>query len=327
MRRRLLSSLCLLALGLPVLSVAEAPTASATGTSPFVSRSLLVVPGSTAARAAQAAAAAGDTARSRELQLIAARPQAVWVTGGTSLPRPLADASGLAVRSHRVLVAVLYAIPHRDCGAYSAGGETAAHYRTLVRAVAPALGRARAAVVLEPDALALLPCLSPTQKTERYSLLRDAVHVLSAAGATVYVDAGHAHWVPPATMAARLRSAGVGGARGVAINVSGYETTSASTSYVRELGTRLAGLHAVIDTSRNGLGPTSDAQWCNAPGRALGSAPHRVATGPVDALLWVKHPGESDGSCGRGEPAAGAFWSAYAAGLVHRTPWATALLA
>jgi endoglucanase len=324
--RRLVSSLCLVG-ALWALAVTASPHASATTASPFASRTLLVVPGTTAARAAQAAEAAGDTARSRELSVIAKEPQALWITGGTGAPRPLAEASDLAVRSHRVLVAVFYAIPHRDCGAYSAGGQTAKGYRALIRAVAPALGRARAAVVLEPDSLALLPCLSPAQAMERYALLRDAVHVLSVAGAAVYIDAGHAHQVSAATMAARLRSAGVSGARGVAVNVSGYETTRDSTSYVREIALRLPGLHAVIDTSRNGLGATRDSQWCNAPGRALGSPPHAVIGGAVDALLWVKHPGESDGACARSEPAAGTFWPAYAEGLVQRTGWARVNLA
>ena len=76
---------------------------------------------------------------------------------------------------------------------------------------------------------------------------------------------------------------------------------------------RLAGVaattHFVVDTSRNGVGPWrfpagtySDPQdWCNPPGRGLG-LPATANTGNslVDAYLWVKVPGESDGSCNRG---------------------------
>ena len=71
--------------------------------------------------------------------------------------------------------------------------------------------------------------------------------------------------------------------------------------------------HFVIDTSRNGQGPWtppantySDPQdWCNPPGRGLGDRPTTRATGSplLDAKLWVKVPGESDGSCSRGLPA------------------------
>ncbi|WP_069867104.1 glycoside hydrolase family 6 protein [Streptomyces malaysiensis] len=66
--------------------------------------------------------------------------------------------------------------------------------------------------------------------------------------------------------------------------------------------------HYVTDTSRNGQGPWTprdrhiDAQsWCNPPGRGLGRRP-TTHTGDalMDAALWVKTPGESDGRCLRG---------------------------
>jgi endoglucanase len=77
-------------------------------------------------------------------------------------------------------------------------------------------------------------------------------------------------------------------------------------------------MHFVIDTSRNGRGTLDTApyaiapynqpknvldklgtyNWCNPPGAGLGRPP-TVDTGVplVDAFLWVKTPGESDGSC------------------------------
>jgi len=73
--------------------------------------------------------------------------------------------------------------------------------------------------------------------------------------------------------------------------------------------------HFIVDTSRNGQGPWkptpgayTDAQdWCNAPGRGLGATPTADTGNPlVDAYLWVKTPGESDGSCTRGLPAGSA---------------------
>lgn len=67
--------------------------------------------------------------------------------------------------------------------------------------------------------------------------------------------------------------------------------------------------HAVIDTSRNGhgswqppAGKYGDAEvWCNPPRRGLGRRP-TLDTGNayVDAFLWIKVPGESDGQCHRG---------------------------
>src|SRR5215207_8080929 len=66
--------------------------------------------------------------------------------------------------------------------------------------------------------------------------------------------------------------------------------------------------HFVIDTSRNGRGPWTptasypDAQdWCNPPGRGLGrQTTANTGNTLVDAYLWVKIPGESDGECTRG---------------------------
>ena len=70
--------------------------------------------------------------------------------------------------------------------------------------------------------------------------------------------------------------------------------------------------HFVVDTSRNGLGPwtppagtySGDPQvWCNPPNRGAGARPTTDTGDPlVDAYLWVKVPGESDGSCTRSVP-------------------------
>ncbi len=69
----------------------------------------------------------------------------------------------------------------------------------------------------------------------------------------------------------------------------------------------------VTDTSRNGAGPwvatpeqqaLGDVQdWCNPPARAAGKRP-TAATGSelIDAHLWIKVPGESDGECNRWTP-------------------------
>jgi endoglucanase len=71
--------------------------------------------------------------------------------------------------------------------------------------------------------------------------------------------------------------------------------------------------HFVIDTSRNGQGPWTptasypDPQdWCNPPDRGLGLRPTtNTSIDLLDAYLWVKIPGESDGECTRGLGASG----------------------
>jgi endoglucanase len=76
----------------------------------------------------------------------------------------------------------------------------------------------------------------------------------------------------------------------------------------KKLSELLGGAHYVIDTSRNGAGPLG-VEWCNPPGRKLGVPPTLETADPehLDAYLWLKRPGESDGSC-NGAPVAGAFW-------------------
>lgn len=103
--------------------------------------------------------------------------------------------------------------------------------------------------------------------------------------------------------------------QGVALSGAGVWSDTATDPALNTSGinARYAGdtgqVHFVIDTSRNGQGPWTpptgtypDAQdWCNPPDRGLGVRPTTDTGNPlVDAYLWVKIPGESDGQCSRG---------------------------
>ena len=88
-----------------------------------------------------------------------------------------------------------------------------------------------------------------------------------------------------------------------ALNTSGI-----NLRYANMLGGVQPTVHFVIDTSRNGQGPwlppahpAGDAQdWCNPPDRGLGLLPTANTGQPlVDAYLWIKIPGQSDGQCYR----------------------------
>jgi endoglucanase len=94
-----------------------------------------------------------------------------------------------------------------------------------------------------------------------------------------------------------------------ALNTSGI-----NLRYANMLGATQPSTHFVIDTSRNGLGPWQppagaypDPQdWCNPPDRGLGLRPTtNTSIDLLDAYLWVKIPGESDGECTRGLGASG----------------------
>ena len=57
----------------------------------------------------------------------------------------------------------------------------------------------------------------------------------------------------------------------------------------------------VIDTSRNGNGPPANGEWCNPKDRRIGEVPRLLpGSANVDAYLWIKKPGESDGTVGYG---------------------------
>jgi len=252
-----------------------------------------------------------------KLDKIAERPQAFWLGGWSGDPRSAVD--GIVTRAAaagRVPVLVAYNIPQRDCGSWSAGGVGSADtYRTWIRSFAAGIGTRRAIVVIEPDALAGLDCLSATDRGVRLQLLADATRVLAARPATaVYLDGGHDAWQPISVMSARLRQAGAADAQGFSLNVSNFRAQAGLVTYGQQLAAAIGVAHFVIDTSRNGVGPAADGAWCNPPGRKLGAAPATTAAYRLDWNLWVKRPGESDGPC-NGGPIAGAFWPEYALGL------------
>ncbi|PSL52823.1 endoglucanase [Saccharothrix carnea] len=150
-------------------------------------------------------------------------------------------------------------------------------------------------------------------------------------------DAGYGEPRQQLGIVNRLLQGGVTRADGFALNTSNYRFTEDLVQY----GTRVSKCiylrtergatscpaneeldampvhrpkmtHFVLDTSRNGLGHYTpgegETDWCNPPGRGLGERPTANTGIPlVDAFLWVKRPGESDGEC-QGGPAAGRWW-------------------
>ncbi len=95
-------------------------------------------------------------------------------------------------------------------------------------------------------------------------------------------------------------------------------TSGINLRYANMLGTTTPTARFIIDTSRNAHGPLDGAQfaaapynqpasvtasltsgnWCNPPGAGLGLRPTaNTGVALLDAYLWVKIPGESDGSC------------------------------
>ena len=141
-------------------------------------------------------------------------------------------------------------------------------------------------------------------------------------------------WWEPAWCASQYYPASPDDFSTWALTDAAYEQAYADTGVVRDPA---AQKHVVLDTSRNGQGPWTappgvypDPEvWCNPPDRGLGERPTTDVADPfVDAYLWIKVPGESDGKCYRGtggpldpargieDPAAGQWFVEQAAELL-----------
>ena len=107
-------------------------------------------------------------------------------------------------------------------------------------------------------------------------------------------------------------------AAGYALDYSPAYAATVTAQIQGLMGTSTATLPFVVDTSRNGRGTLDPApyaaapygqpagviaslkngNWCNPVGAGLGLRPTSTTNVPlVDAYLWVKTPGQSDGSC------------------------------
>ncbi|MFJ3925775.1 glycoside hydrolase family 6 protein [Streptomyces sp. NPDC090022] len=298
----------------------DANTDTDTDASPF-----WVDPRSAAARQVAAWDARGRSGDAQVLRRISEQPMALWAAPRDP-GREIRRAAGEARAAGRTLVLTAHHLPYRACGPRAAGGAAHAQaYRTWLDAFAAAIGDTKAVVVLEPDAVVHLVdgCTEEARHEERYRLLSQAVDRLKKQRHTrVYLDAGGPASVPDAGRLARpLLKAGLARADGFAVNVAGFGSVTAARAYGARISERTGGEHFVIDTGRAGDGPPpgeGPTAWCNPPGRSLGPAPtDRTGDPLVDAYLWVKRPGESDGAC-RGGPPEGAWWPDYALGLARR---------
>lgn len=303
---------------------AAEPVAAVTG-NPFVGVRLFHPP-FTNADQARRRLAHSDPAEAALLAKIADTPQARWLGEWSGEPKSAAgNFVKSAAKQGAVPLFIAYNIPNRDCGQYSKGGAGDPDaYRAWIRSLAAGIGpRGEAIVVLEPDALGhLTDCLSEPDQALRLELLRFAVETLEALPrVSVYLDAGHSRWLEPGVMAERLQAAGVERARGFALNTSNYIADEELIEYGNRITSSIGETHFIIDSSRNGNGPAADNSWCNPEGRALGRRPTADTGHPaLDAFVWLKNPGESDGECAGGPPA-GQWFHERAVELAQNAEW------
>ncbi len=189
----------------------------------------------------------------------------------------------------------------------------------------------RIAVVLEPDSLGNLVTnlVNPTCQVAEGIYKRGiayAIAKLSLPNVFIYLDAAHSGWLGwpknltrsiPVFKEVMDMAGGVDRVRGFAFNVSNYNPAKNPTNaprdpasapndeleYVADFSRALSaagitGKAFVIDTARNGkpfIRGTSG-NWCNIKGAGLGERPATAPSPGVDAYLYIKPPGESDGT-------------------------------
>lgn len=269
--------------------------------------------------AAEAAYQAEGTEEGALLARLAEVSTGFWLLPEVHPEGDVAHVADIAMQAQevgKVPVFVVYGIPQRDCiHGYSEGGASVDGYLSWVQEIAENAGTG-SIVVLEPDAIASVS--SCRLDHDRLELLHDAVGIL-AAGPVTYVDAGHSAWIDAETIARRLDKVGVHRVRGFSLNVAGYGAEDGERVFGNRVSSLLGGSFFVVDTGRAGAG--YDGSWCNPGGRAVGALPGPVDWGgAMDGRLWVKPPGESDGTCGGG-PEAGEFWTERAVEMMRAAGW------
>jgi endoglucanase len=320
--RKLIRGAVAACLALP-LFLASSPSAQAAPDPLATTSGFYVDPNSSPA--AWVAANPGDGRASAIRSSIANVPAARWFGSWSGdIGSATGSFTGAAASVNKLPILVAYNMYGRDaCGGQSSGGASSpSAYASWIGAFAGGIGARPAVVILEPDSLGDYSCMSQDKINERQNMIINALSQFrsKAPNAYVYLDAGNPGWVDATTMAEHLNAAGLGNARGFALNVSNYFPTSQNASYAGSVNQVLSQRHGyskpfVVDTSRNGNG--SNGEWCNPAGRRIGTPTQGGGNG-AEVLLWIKTPGESDGNCGvGGGSSAGQFLPEVAYKLIY----------
>nr|AEH95579.1 cellulobiohydrolase C16 [Orpinomyces sp. Y102] len=248
-------------------------------------------------------------------------PTAVWLAWEGA---PAEVEQHLKAAGSKTVVFILYMIPTRDCNSLaSAGGasslETYKGYIDSISNTIKSYPSSKVVMVVEPDTLGNLVTGTSesckTVHTMHKNALSYAVNVFGAmSNVSVYLDAAHGKWLGGVTdkVAAVIKeilsNAPNGKIRGVSTNVSNYQPVASEYSYHQKLASSLSAvgisdIHFIVDTGRNGVDITEafskTETWCNFIGTGFGERPKgnpNPGMPLLDAYMWLKTPGEADGS-------------------------------
>lgn len=253
------------------------------------------------------------------LEIIANNPVATWYNSSDAaiFDKLKSQMTEAKAQNQYALLVVDY-LPYRNCPDPSYFTEYAAgNYQAWIKKFLASASSGKALVIFEPSGLSTIECLPEDKRKERLKLMNDAlVEFKKYKNLMVYIDASNP-LMQTDLLITYLQQAGIDKAIGFALNTGGYQTTKVSIERGKTIRKKFPDKNFVIDTSRNGLGPAVNDPKCNPRGRALGDDPtSETKVGGVDAFLWVKQPGESDGPCDRNDPPFGTFSPALAIELV-----------
>ncbi|KAG9044283.1 Beta-glucosidase cel3A [Tulasnella sp. UAMH 9824] len=218
-------------------------------------------------------------------------------------------------------------------GEYHIADNGVANYKAYIDSISSAVSAypgVRVVAVVEPDSLAnLVTNMSDSHCANAHdAYLQCTTYVLqklTQCNIWLYLDAGHAGWLgwasnqdPAAQLFAQVyKSATPNRVRGLATNVANYNALHAATpdpitqgdpctdelSYVQALGPKLTAqgfpAHFIIDQGRSGQQNLRQqwGDWCNIKGAGFGLHPTTsTPDSSIDAIVWVKPGGESDGT-------------------------------
>ncbi|TMW61490.1 hypothetical protein Poli38472_012681 [Pythium oligandrum] len=229
---------------------------------------------------------------------------------------------------------VIYGIPNKDCEAgYSNNGlnKNKKDYQAFINRLSAGSPTQNMIYIIESDAMALFVGSKCAQDNKYGERVKYAIKELSKnKNAELYIDVGYWTLMDPVKLVSITKAVNdVAGTsanvKGIALNTANYRKTEEMLDLCGKFvtGSGRTGAKCIIDTSRNHKGPTSKNEWCNARSTGIGVPPTVMPKDPRAAYyLWVKPPGESDGTCTKqtsGEslvgPKAGTFFAKHFAML------------
>jgi endoglucanase len=261
----------------------------------------------------------GDKADAKLVKAMVETPQSEWFVGGTpiSVHKDVRKSMERAGEEGTVPILVVYNIPYRDCSQYAAGGAANAQdYKAWIDAFAAGIGSKKAAVLLEPDGLGIIPWYKQfrglsqeastyewcqpadadpaTAANERFALMNYAVDVLKANPNTaVYLDGTHSGWLGAGDAAHRLVQAGVERADGFFLNVSNFQ----ATDHLQKYGTWISKCIWFGTKGSWGIGHFDECASQYYPATVVDfstwSASDDWYTSNVESQSWVPYPGDA----------------------------------